>query len=101
VNAVREREKSLHVAIGFTLALHGHMSLIPASRSRRAHADKEYIQKKIVCLIFHVRASRSRFTFPYRWNTGLMHIDNRDPSAISSEIDGNGWVVTIENDENM
>ena len=26
VNAVREREKSLHVAIGFTLALHGHMS---------------------------------------------------------------------------
>jgi len=30
VNAVREREKSLHVAIGFTLALHGH-----TSRSRR------------------------------------------------------------------
>jgi len=26
VNAVREREKSIHVAIGFTLALHCHMS---------------------------------------------------------------------------
>jgi len=44
VNAVRDLERSLHVAIGFTLALHGHMSSIRVSRSRRAHADMEYIQ---------------------------------------------------------
>jgi len=31
-NAVCETKKSLHVAIGFTLALHGHMLMIGVSR---------------------------------------------------------------------
>jgi len=53
-NAVRELEKSLHVAIGFTFAFHYHMQILAFTHIW-----------KTVCFISRVRATRSRFTFTY------------------------------------
>ena len=70
-NAVRKLELSLHsnrlhVRVSLLHAKDWHFTL--TSRSRRYGIHVLTIGNT---LIFHVRALRSRYTFTYRWTTGL------------------------------